>query len=38
MVVMKEQRRITVGDPDLEDRLGIGCDVRPQPDRFEDLV
>ena len=38
MVVMKEQRRIIVGDPDLEDRLGVGSDLRPQPDRVEDLV
>ncbi len=29
MVVVKEERGFVVGDPDLEDRLGIGFDPTP---------
>jgi hypothetical protein len=36
MVVMHEQRRRIVGDADLADRLGLGRDLRPQPDAVED--
>src|SRR6266478_8090844 len=38
MVVMKKQRGIIVGDPDLADRLGVGSNFRPQSDCFENLV
>ena len=38
MVVMKEQRGIIVGDPNLADRLGLGRDVWPQPNGIEHLV
>src|SRR5215471_19944886 len=37
MVVMQKQRRPIVCDPDLEDRLRIGNDVRPQSDGVEDV-